>query len=660
MLFFGSWSLLLPREVPNRLEKTWGEPKRQGRTTIRSFDVGISQSCTWGCGQLWVAGGWWYRYPSRSWGIRILRGMWDFCLERCWAEIQNAVFVDLVNLWMRTNPLFLSFFPLVPSIPKFLVLGFWKHLRMAPLHQTAFKLLNIDCLQWMIPSCRAAGRLPLKAIPLQVGWKEIELCIQHRRLPLLSPCLANSHESLNLLPGAEGYVWQVTLSVDAAGRIQGDGHPIKRKKHLLHARKNSTAVEDGQIEAAAPHVPEMEMDVEAIGKGWDGKSQLDGKTFHDAVEHPSRTEVPHLEPEEEDEEDEEDEHPKPRRKKRVADEDSECEDDEVTFEAANTLNTLSSILVHSIFFWCKILDLGAKSPWQEIGYEHDCEEPYDGIEDESFCGSRGSEPREVDRSTLNEDLLPLHDCIAELTETLENYNGDLGQAQKMPSCWMISPLIEVLHNFGFGMLHFDTSNPHSETSSDSSSRAVHFSFWQVLRSYKQLFEHFRAVRKNKKMRHEFEECGLESKFDHLHDLLCEHDIEEDGPKQFWHSGSTQVIRWQGWQCNVDPRSSQSSLKNSMVMNQIMTLQMMNQKLKNRARQNLGKVFHSFKNPVFHSKYQCWCLKYGDFCDPWSWMVGREGGDETRKESHQNRRLAERGGQRCDVACDSEYADWWNV
>ncbi len=86
------------------------------------------------------------------------------------------------------------------------------------------------------------------------------------------------------------------------------------------------------------------------------------------------------------------------------------------------------------FFWC---DLGS---WckifltQDIGYEHDCEEPYDGTEDESFNGSRGSEPREVDRSTLNEDLLPLHDCIAELTETLENYNGDLGQAQKMPSC----------------------------------------------------------------------------------------------------------------------------------------------------------------------------------------------------------------------------------
>lgn len=92
--------------------------------------------------------------------------------------------------------------------------------------------------------------------------------------------LENPHESLNLLPGAEGYVWQVTLSVDAAGRIQGDGHPIKRKKPLLHARKNSTAVEDGQIEAAPVGPEEMVEDVEeAIGKGWDGESHLDGKTF---------------------------------------------------------------------------------------------------------------------------------------------------------------------------------------------------------------------------------------------------------------------------------------------------------------------------------------------------------------------------------------------
>lgn len=83
---------------------------------------------------------------------------------------------------------------------------------------------------------------------------------------------------MNLLPGAEGYVWQVTLSVDAAGRIQGDGHPIKRKKPLLHARKNSTAVEDGQIEAAPVGPEEMVEDVEeAIGKGWDGESHFDGR-----------------------------------------------------------------------------------------------------------------------------------------------------------------------------------------------------------------------------------------------------------------------------------------------------------------------------------------------------------------------------------------------
>ncbi|CAK9110719.1 unnamed protein product [Durusdinium trenchii] len=37
-------------------------------------------------------------------------------------------------------------------------------------------------------------------------------------------------------PRPAGHVWQVTLSVDAAGRIQGDGHPIKRKKQILHGR----------------------------------------------------------------------------------------------------------------------------------------------------------------------------------------------------------------------------------------------------------------------------------------------------------------------------------------------------------------------------------------------------------------------------------------
>ena len=48
-----------------------------------------------------------------------------------------------------------------------------------------------------------------------------------------------------------------------------------------------------------------------------------------------------------------------------------------------------------------------------------------------------------------------------------------------------------------------------------------------MRSYKQLFEHFRKIRAAKKLRREFENCGLEHKFDFLHDLLCEHDLEEE-------------------------------------------------------------------------------------------------------------------------------------
>lgn len=38
-----------------------------------------------------------------------------------------------------------------------------------------------------------------------------------------------------------------------------------------------------------------------------------------------------------------------------------------------------------------------------------------------------SERPEVDRSTLSEELVPMYDCVVELTELLENYNGDLGQ-----------------------------------------------------------------------------------------------------------------------------------------------------------------------------------------------------------------------------------------
>lgn len=48
-----------------------------------------------------------------------------------------------------------------------------------------------------------------------------------------------------------------------------------------------------------------------------------------------------------------------------------------------------------------------------------------------------------------------------------------------------------------------------------------------MRSYKQLFEHFRKIRAAKKLRREFENSGLEQKFDFLHDLLCEHDLEEE-------------------------------------------------------------------------------------------------------------------------------------
>lgn len=60
-------------------------------------------------------------------------------------------------------------------------------------------------------------------------------------------------------PGAEGYVWQVTLSVDAAGRIQGDGHPIKRKKPILHGRKTSTAAVEVKEAEATVDMAEVEM-----------------------------------------------------------------------------------------------------------------------------------------------------------------------------------------------------------------------------------------------------------------------------------------------------------------------------------------------------------------------------------------------------------------
>lgn len=51
------------------------------------------------------------------------------------------------------------------------------------------------------------------------------------------------------------------MSVDAAGRIQGDGHPIKRKKPILHGRKTSTAAVEEVKEApeATVDMAEVEM-----------------------------------------------------------------------------------------------------------------------------------------------------------------------------------------------------------------------------------------------------------------------------------------------------------------------------------------------------------------------------------------------------------------
>ena len=54
------------------------------------------------------------------------------------------------------------------------------------------------------------------------------------------------------------------------------------------------------------------------------------------------------------------------------------------------------------------------------------------------CSDVNSDERpEVDRSTLSQELVPMYDCVVELTELLENYNGDLGQAGCLtgPGSW---------------------------------------------------------------------------------------------------------------------------------------------------------------------------------------------------------------------------------
>lgn len=216
-------------------------------------------------------------------------------------------------------------------------------------------------------------------------------------------------------PGAEGYVWQVTLSVDAAGRIQGDGHPIKRKKPILHGRKTSTAAVEVKEAEATVDMAEVEM------------PELDREETEDMPEVKMKKK-------------------KQRRPRPDSEDEEECEEE--------------------------------SDPGDEPDFD---EEPEEEIRlnrgETDDCSDVNSDERpEVDRSTLSEELVPMYDCVVELTELLENYNGDLGQ---------------------------------------------------VLRSYKQLFEHFRKIRAAKKLRREFENCGLEHKFDFLHDLLCEHDLEEE-------------------------------------------------------------------------------------------------------------------------------------
>ena len=106
-------------------------------------------------------------------------------------------------------------------------------------------------------------------------------------------------------PGAEGYVWQVTLSVDAAGRIQGDGLPHKRKKQIVH-RKAS-------VPEAAP-LPEMP------------EEPPEPQLIQIATEDDEEMRHEHHEEEEEEcceEEDEDEDIPRARRKKKCYDEGSE-------------------------------------------------------------------------------------------------------------------------------------------------------------------------------------------------------------------------------------------------------------------------------------------------------------------------------------------------
>eukprot|EP00438_Fugacium_kawagutii_P022031 Skav212843 [mRNA] locus=scaffold325:98454:116739:+ [translate_table: standard] len=193
----------------------------------------------------------------------------------------------------------------------------------------------------------------------------------------------------SVLQGAEGFVWQVTLSVDAAGRIQGDGHPIKRKKNILHGRKNSTTV----VEPVEPVEEDSELPSECPDD--------------DVPESPSGKKK------------------KSRRGRPVMEEDEECEEDsdpgdfnEEEEEARHDPSKqpkASHMMQCQTFESCQELTL-------HRGETEECSEE----------GSDGSGRREVDRSTLSEELQPLYDCIAELTESLEKLQATLRNLPKCP------------------------------------------------------------------------------------------------------------------------------------------------------------------------------------------------------------------------------------
>ncbi|CAE7918341.1 unnamed protein product, partial [Symbiodinium necroappetens] len=181
-------------------------------------------------------------------------------------------------------------------------------------------------------------------------------------------------------PGAEGYVWQVTLSVDAAGRIQGDGIPHKRKKQIVH-RKASVpeAPEATPLQKEKPLSIEEKVEIEELPDEDDEEVDEDPDVLAEM-----ERERMDIEREFEGEDSDEGEPIQPRRKKKAYSESSE-----------------------------------------EECYNEDVESE--------------QEDREVNRDTLSEAILPMYDATMEILEILENYNGDLGQVlrgyKKMFQCF---------------------------------------------------------------------------------------------------------------------------------------------------------------------------------------------------------------------------------